>query len=85
MNNGIYLNYALSFPVNYGKEVQDRLLNSFTKGLKKSLPSSILSNDEVMEDFEVYAGASEPAAYAITALEKYSLDPSNEESQFLMI
>lgn len=79
MNNGIYLNYVLSFPVNYGKEVQDRLLNSFTKGLKKSLPSSILANDEVMEDFEVYAGASEPAAYAITALEKYSLEPSNDD------
>lgn len=79
MNNGIYLNYVLSFPVNYGKEVQDRLLNSFTKGLKKSLPSSILSNDEVMEDFEVYAGASEPAAYAITALEEYSLEPSNKD------
>ena len=78
MNNGIYLNYVLSFPVNYGKEVQDRLLKSFTKGLKKSLPSSILSNDKVMEDFEVYAGASEPAAYAITALEKYSLEPINE-------
>lgn len=78
MNNGIYLNYVLSFPVNYGKEVQDRLLNSFTKGLKKSLPSSVLSNDEVMEDFEVYAGASEPAAYAITALEKYSLEPCND-------
>ena len=79
MNNGIYLNYVLSFPVNYGKEVQDRLLNSFTKGLKKSLPSSILANDEIMEDFEVYAGASEPAAYAITALEKYSLEPSNDD------
>lgn len=79
MNNGIYLNYVLSFPVNYGKEVQDRLLNSFTKGLKKSLPSSILANDDVMEDFEVYAGASEPAAYAITALEKYSLEPSNDD------
>lgn len=78
MNNGIYLNYVLSFPVNYGKEVQDRLLNSFTKGLKKSLPSSVLSNYEVMEDFEVYAGASEPAAYAITALEKYSLEPCND-------
>lgn len=81
MNNGIYLNYVLSFPVNYGKEVQDRLLNSFTKGLKKALPSSILSNNEVMEDFEVYAGASEPAAYAITALEKYSLEPSNDDDE----
>lgn len=79
MTNGIYLNYILSFPVNYGKEVQDKLLASFTKGLRKSLPTSILNNEELMEDFDVYAGASEPAAYAISALEMYSLEPTSDD------
>lgn len=78
MTNGIYLSYILSFPVNYGKEVQEKLLESFTKGLKKSLPQSILSDTELMENFEVYGGASEPAAYAISALEQYELEPKVE-------
>lgn len=78
MTNGIYLSYILSFPVNYGKEVQEKLLESFMKGLKKSLPQSILSDTELMENFEVYGGASEPAAYAISALEQYELEPKVE-------
>lgn len=78
MTNGIYLSYILSFPVNYGKEVQEKLLESFTKGLKKSLPQSVLSDTELMENFEVYGGASEPAAYAISALEQYELEPKVE-------
>lgn len=79
-NNGIYLHYTLSFPVNYGVKVQEKLLNSFERGLKKSLPPSILSDTNIIEEFEIYAGASEPAAYAISALETYGLEPdANEE------
>lgn len=79
-NNGIYLHYTLSFPVNYGVKIQEKLLNSFERGLKKSLPPSILSDSNIIDEFEIYAGASEPAAYAISALETYGLEPnSNEE------
>lgn len=79
-NNGIYLHYTLSFPVNYGVKIQEKLLNSFERGLKKSLPPSILSDSNIIEEFEIYAGASEPAAYAISALETYGLEPdANEE------
>lgn len=79
-NNGIYLHYTLSFPVNYGVRIQEKLLNSFERGLKKSLPPTILSDSNIIEEFEIYAGASEPAAYAISALETYGLEPnSNEE------
>lgn len=79
-NNGIYLHYTLSFPVNYGVKIQEKLLNSFERGLKKSLPPSLLSDSNIIEEFEIYAGASEPAAYAISALETYGLEPnSNEE------
>ena len=79
-NNGIYLHYTLSFPVNYGVKVQEKLLNSFERGLKKSLPPTILSDTNIIEEFEIYAGASEPAAYAISALETYGLEPdANKE------
>lgn len=79
-NNGIYLHYTLSFPVNYGVKIQEKLLNSFERGLKKSLPPTILSDSNINDEFEIYAGASEPAAYAISALETYGLEPnSNEE------
>lgn len=79
-NNGIYLHYTLSFPVNYGVKIQEKLLNSFERGLKKSLPPTILSDSNIIDEFEIYAGASEPAAYAISALETYGLEPnSNEE------
>ena len=79
-NNGIYLHYTLSFPVNYGVKIQEKLLNSFERGLKKSLPPTILFDSNIIEEFEIYAGASEPAAYAISALETYGLEPnSNEE------
>ena len=77
-NNGIY--YTLSCPVNYGVKVQEKLLNSFERGLKKSLPPTILSDTNIIEEFEIYAGASEPAAYAISALETYGLEPdANKE------
>ena len=78
-NNGIYLHYTLSFPVNYGVKIQEKLLNSFERGLKKSLPPSILSDPNIIEEFEIYAGASEPAAYAISALETYGLEPDENE------
>lgn len=82
MNNGIYLDYLLSFPVTYEKKVRNAILNSFEKGLKKSLPQSILEDEEVMNQFHVVAGASEPAAYAICALEEYGFDPEEDEKIF---
>ena len=68
MYNGIYLEYVLSFPVKYRKNVRENLLKSFRRGLKQSLPESILKDAELMKNFSVYAGASEPAAYAVCAL-----------------
>ncbi len=70
MYNGIYVEYILSFPVKYPKEIRDKILVSFSKGLKKSLPPSILKNKNLMETFNVYYGASEPAAYAACALKE---------------
>lgn len=79
-SNGIYLDYVLSFPVTYEKKVKEKILESFTKGLKKSLPDAILNNPDIMKKFRVRQGVSEPAAYAITALQGYAFDPDEDEN-----
>lgn len=85
MRNGIYLDYILSFPVTYEKAVKEKILSSFTKGLKKCLPESIQNNEEIMNQFRVRQGVSEPAAYAITALQGYGFEPDEEENIFYAI
>ncbi len=75
MHNRIYLDYLLSFPVTYEKDVRERIRKSFERGIRKSLPPALLEDEETMQMFQVTAGASEPAAYAISALEEYGLQP----------
>lgn len=82
MHNGIYLDYILSFPVTYEKIVREKIINSFLNGLKKSLPETLLNNEEVMSKFRVKSGTSEPAAYAICALEEYGFTPKDDEKIF---
>lgn len=79
MRHGIYLDYILSFPVNYDLAVRKKLLQSFERGLKKSLPPAILADEDLMKKFRVYAGASEPAAYAAAALKAYGLEPKEAD------
>ena len=79
MHTGICLRYMLSFPVTYEKKVREKILQSFERGIKKSLPPAILNDEELMEDFELYAGASEPAAYASCALGELKLQPKAGE------
>ena len=64
MRNGIYLEYYLSFPVTYEKIIREKILKSFEKGIKKSLPIQIQENEKIMKKFKVRHGSSEPAAYA---------------------
>ncbi len=75
MHHQIYLDYILSFPVNYKKDIRKRIRKSFESGIRKSLPPALLRDENYMIDFRVYLGASEPAAYAISALEGYGLEP----------
>lgn len=82
MHNGIYLNYLLSFPVTYERKVREKILNSFEMGLKKSLPIDVLKDSDTMNKFRVKQGPSEPAAYAICALQEYGFDPEDEEKVF---
>lgn len=75
MHRNIYLDYILSFPVGYEKDVREHIRMSFERGLKKTLPKALLDDPEMMRRFRVYDGANEPAAYAVSALEAYGLEP----------
>ena len=81
-HNGIYLDYTLSFPVTYEKEVREKILKSFERGLKKTLPVPIQQDEELMKKFRVTGGASEPAAYAICALQEYGFEPEEDEKTY---
>ena len=78
MHTGIHLDYILSFPETYSKEVKEHILNSFTKGIKKSIPPIVLNDSECKEEYRVRQGPSEPAAYAACALEQYGIEPTDE-------
>lgn len=81
----LFMHYIMSFPVTYEKEIREKMLHSFEAGLKKSLPTAILSNPEAMKLFSVEVGASEPAAYAITVLQEYGFDPSGDEKIYYAV
>ena len=76
MRNGIYLEYYLSFPVTYEKAVREKILNSFERGIKKSLPKQIQEDEKIMKKFRVKHGSNEPAAYA---LKKLKIEPEENE------
>lgn len=66
--NRIYLNYLLSCPCSFSTELREKLRRSFERGIRKSLPQSLLDDEEVMKGFSVKIGATEPQAYATSAL-----------------
>jgi len=80
MHTGIYIKYLLSFPVNYELAVRNKIIESFERGLKKSLPNTVLNDADVMKRFKVTIGGSEPASYAITALNSFGVEPLKEET-----
>lgn len=82
MRQKIYMNYLLSFPVTYEKAVKEKIVESFERGLKKSLPEAVLEDEEAMATFRVRQWSSEPAAYAICALKEYGFEPEGDEKVF---
>lgn len=78
MHTGIHLDYILSFPETFSKEIKEHILNSFTNGIKKSIPPVVLADPECNEAFRVRQGPSEPAAYAACALEQYGIEPTDD-------
>lgn len=83
LNNGIFLDYIMSFPVTYEVAVRDKLIDSFKKGLAKSLPAEL--GEQTAKQLSVSKGASEPAAYALTALQEYRLEPQGSERIFYSV
>ena len=80
--HGIFLDYYLSFPVTYETKIREKIVKSFEKGLKKSLPTTVLNNEELMKRFHVNGDISEPAAYAVCALQEYGFEPEEDEEIF---
>ncbi|MCG5525880.1 hypothetical protein LRB11_13210 [Ectothiorhodospira haloalkaliphila] len=76
---GLYLRYVLSFPVKYPRQVKDRMLASFRRGLLRSLPETLVRyHPKVLNEFSVEELASEPAAYAASALPYLEIEPTEE-------
>ena len=69
--NSIYFDYYLSFPVTCEDKVKEKIRESFERGLRKSLPPSLLANNEEMANFKVRCYVSEPMAYAVCALQEF--------------
>lgn len=79
-HNGIFMDYILSFPVTYEMPIRDKIIESFRKGLMKSLPAELGS--EALSKLNVMKGASEPAAYALIALQENNFEPEDDERVF---
>lgn len=73
---GIYLEYFMTFPVEYPREVKEKILASFKRGLQRSLPPTLVAQPEYLNAFSVEELASEPAAYAVSALGAMDVKPS---------
>ncbi len=71
MENGVFLKYFLSYPIKYEKHQAEKIKESFEKGLKKSLPRHVFDDEKTSKMFKVELKASEPCAYALSALKSY--------------
>ena len=69
-HHGIYTKYYLSYPAKYSDDVIDNIMESFKRGIRKSIPETI-SDDEIIVEKTV----TEPEAYATVALQEYGFEP----------
>lgn len=78
LTRGIFLRYFMTFPVAYPKEVKDKILASFRRGLHRSMPEPLVSQDIFHKRFDVKERASEPACFAASALSVLNIQPTDE-------
>ncbi|MGL2377525.1 hypothetical protein ACOWLF_00285 [Helicobacter pylori] len=78
MENGVFLKYFLSYPIKYEKHQAEKIRESFERGLKKSLPRHVFDDEKTAKTFKVELRASEPCAYAISALKSYGFFKSDK-------
>lgn len=81
----LFVDYYLSFPVTYEPRLKECMTRSIARGLRKSLPEALLSNEKIMKKFKVRGIVSEPAAYAITALQEYNFTPVGDEQVYYAV
>ncbi|MBB1488625.1 hypothetical protein [Oceanospirillum sediminis] len=74
---GIFLRYCMTFPVTYPQRIKDKILASFRRGLQRSLPETLITQD-IFNRFEVEEIASEPVAFAAAALQQHNIEPTEE-------
>lgn len=78
MQNGVFLKYFLSYPIKYENHQAQKIRESFERGLKKSLPRHVFDDEKTAKTFKVELRASEPCAYAISALKSYGFFKSEK-------
>lgn len=78
---GLFLRYYMTFPVDYPREVKDKLLASFRRGLQRSLPVALIEQP-VFQRFLVEERASEPAAYAASAMPSLGIAATTEGTAY---
>ncbi len=78
MHNGVFLKYFLSYPIKYEKHQAEKIRESFERGLRKSLPRHVFDDEKTAKMFKVELKASEPCAYAISALKSYGFFKSEK-------
>ncbi|WRE29133.1 hypothetical protein KVE92_00560 [Helicobacter pylori] len=78
MQNGVFLKYFLSYPIKYEKHQAEKIRENFEKGLKKSLPRHVFDDEKTAKVLKVELKASEPCAYAISALKSYGFFKSEK-------
>ena len=81
----IFLDYYLSFPVTFEAPLRQKIVASFERGLKQSLPPAVLADAQAMNRFRVNGEVSEPAAYAACALQEYGFEPTDREPIFYAV
>ncbi|WP_312979971.1 hypothetical protein [Atlantibacter sp.] len=79
---GISLEYFMTFPVEYPREVKEKILASFKRGLQRSLPPTLVAQPEFLNAFSVEELASEPAAYAVCALDALAIQPGEQGAAY---
>ena len=72
---GIFLHYTMTFPVAYARDVKEKILASFRRGLQRSLPQTLV-DQPAFSDFSVEERGTEPAAYAAAAMHQLGIEPT---------
>lgn len=81
-HNRLFLKYVMTFPIDYPASVKARILESFRRGLRRSLPETLALHTDAIARLEVKEVGSEPAAVAACLLPKVAQPVDGEEVAF---